>query len=53
MENNEIFYSQQVAWNPNLWIGFSAEQLEIVKKGFNFALNEVYRLEQQKKNKKG
>ncbi len=43
--------SQQVAWNPSLFIGFSAEQLEMIKKGFDFALNEVYSMESELQTK--
>jgi hypothetical protein len=44
MTNNQKV-SQQVTWNPSRFIGFSREQLELIKKGFDFALNEVYEIE--------
>jgi len=32
----------QTSWNPNLFVGFSEEELKLVKYGFEQALNWVY-----------
>ena len=44
--------SQQIPWDPSRFIGFSAEQLELIRKGFEAALGEVYRLETAQTNGK-
>lgn len=32
----------QRSWNPSRCIGYSAEQIALIEKGFNMALNDVY-----------
>ncbi len=37
--------SQLIAWDPSACVGFSAEQVALIKKGFDSALNQVFLLE--------
>lgn len=37
--------SQTIAWDPSAFIGFSAEQVELIRRGFMFALDRVYERE--------
>lgn len=39
--------SQSIPWDPNRFVGFSADQLEMIRKGFFAALDGVYRLERR------
>lgn len=34
--------SQNVVWDPSLFAGYSAEQIELIRKGFMFGLNRAY-----------
>lgn len=37
--------AQSISWDPSSFVGFTTEQLEMIHRGFRFALNEVYRRE--------
>lgn len=37
--------AQSISWDPSSFVGFTPEQVEMIHRGFRFALNEVYRLE--------
>lgn len=37
--------SQTIPWDPNAFIGFSKEQVELIQRGFHFALDRVYERE--------
>ena len=37
--------AQNVAWDPSAFIGFSAEQIELIRKGFMFGLDLAYEAE--------
>ena len=39
--------SHQVSWDPRQYVGYSNEQLELIRVGFTRALNEIYRLEER------
>jgi hypothetical protein len=34
--------SQTIPWDPTAFTGFSDEQVELIRRGFNFALDRVY-----------
>jgi len=40
--------SQSIPWDPSRFIGFTAEQLELIRKGFFAALDQVYQIEKAK-----
>jgi hypothetical protein len=37
--------SQQVSWNPDVFIGFSPEQIDLIRVGFMAALDLAYEIE--------
>ena len=37
--------AQQIEWNPSDFVGFSEEQIALIKQGFDHALNLVYNAE--------
>ena len=39
----------EMPWIPNACIGYNAEQLELIRIGFNSALNEAYRIAYDRK----
>lgn len=41
-------FLSQIPWDPTRFIGFTAEQIELIKKGWDLALDDVYRLEKEK-----
>lgn len=43
-------FLSQIPWDPTRFIGFSNEQIELIKKGWDLALDDVYRLEKEKAN---
>lgn len=43
--------SHSIPWDPNRFIGFTPEQLELIRKGFEAALGEVYQIEKARGGK--
>ena len=43
---NEKGVSQTIAWDPSAYVGMSDDHIALIKKGFDFALNQVFSLEQ-------
>lgn len=37
--------AQSVAWNPNLFVGYSEKEIALIKVGADWALNEAYQAE--------
>jgi len=38
----------QIPWDPSAFIGFDSEQLALIKRGFDFALDRAYEKERRR-----
>lgn len=43
--------AQSIAWNPNLFIGYSEKEIALIKVGFDKALNDAFEAEKKQQRK--